>query len=466
MKKELRKNSMWKWAYFGGLIFFIFVWSFVSCSPVHREEQSLGESSKELIFLLGERRQSEEGSHWESVAEEKQGIFEWEGVRIREEERKREKARVDGGRGRDEEICEESTEERRGEGREMGAAEFYEEEQVVESPFYSSWIGEPCRKDSDCPYSGGYCLKEKEGYKKGHCTKKCTRICPDKLGKPITFCIENAFSQGYCVRQCEKIACRAGYICQLRARFHEPSKVKKVCVPAPQGSAQGKKRILYIGDSQSSGSKFAFYIVNFLRNPRSICPSAKSGKNEVHSYAKVSSAARHWGDKSGVSKNWLCRASKIYVNGTAATNTTGAKICQGILSKQKSIFQKLIERHQPDTFLVQLGSNSIGLSESFVKSKVKNLLEQMPPSSLCYWVAPTYGSAKYLAKKRAIERWLKEVLQNYRRIHCHLITSIDEMSRQTTCHPFNTPDGLHLTYCSSLLWGKFIAKKICAIGGL
>ena len=329
------------------------------------------------------------------------------------------------------------------------------------SPSYSSWIGEKCRNNSDCPFKGGYCLKENSGYKGGHCSQSCTNTCPDQAGKPITFCIANNHAKGYCVSQCEHVNCRVGYNCELRQRINQPSKMKKVCVPVRKPPPNGQRTILYIGDSQSSGSKLASHLVSFLREPRHYCASAKTGGNKVYSYAKVSAAARHWGDKTGSSKSWLCQATKVYVNGTASSNTTGAKLCAGITNQSRSIFQRLIALHQPDTFIIQLGANSMGFSETYVKRKIKAMLDQIPSNSLCFWVAPCYGSQKYLAKKRAIEKWLKETFLNYSRLQCHIITSINEMSKQTTCHPFNAGDGLHMTYCGSLLWGQLVSRKIC-----
>lgn len=332
--------------------------------------------------------------------------------------------------------------------------------EISERPALSNWIGEACSRDADCDYAGGYCLRAADGYADGHCTLSCTSTCPDLPNKPITFCIENSAGQGYCVSQCQQIPCRKGYDCQWRQRINQTSKTAPVCVP--ELSSGYTNMFLMIGDSQSSGSKFAQVMVNFLREPQKTCASAKTMANVVYSYAKVSSAARHWSAVSGTNKDWMCNGNTIYTNGTAAQNTSGQQLCSDIINTSSSLFQKLIALHKANAFLIQLGANSIGFSESYVKSRVIDMLDQMPAGSLCFWVAPVYGTT-YTSQKKSIETWLREVLVSYNRVTCELLTSFDEMSVQTTCTPFNTSDGLHLTNCGSQLWGELIRSKICNI---
>ena len=326
------------------------------------------------------------------------------------------------------------------------------------------WIGEPCQQNSDCHYNGGFCLKSGEGFPGGHCSKSCTNTCPDKSGKPVTFCVSNDAGKGICVSQCEKTACRSGYQCLLRSRISDATKLKKVCLPPAKPGRS--LTILHIGDSQSSGTRFAKHMVAFLRTPRASCPGAKAINNTVYSYAKVSSAARHWSAGSGSNKTWLCGAKTVYTNGTASANTNGAALCSGITNKSTSIFEKLIAQHKPTAFLIQLGGNSAGFSESYVKGKVKQMMDQLPTGSLCFWVSPSFSSSKYLTKRKAVEKWLKDSLHAYTRIKCSLLTSIDEMSRQTRCTSFNSSDGLHMTSCGSQIWGELISKKLCALGRL
>ncbi len=99
-----------------------------------------------------------------------------------------------------------------------------------------SWIGEPCTSDRDCTFQGGRCLLPASGYPQGHCTKDCTRTCPDQAGKPVTFCIQASPSQGQCVSQCNSSlypqnGCRPNYACRSQSRFNETTTQKDVCVP-------------------------------------------------------------------------------------------------------------------------------------------------------------------------------------------------------------------------------------------
>ena len=221
--------------------------------------------------------------------------------------------------------------------------------------------------------------------------------------------------------------------------------------------------VLYIGDSQSSGTKFAQTMIDALRNPAKYCPQPRSQNNTVFSYTLVSSAARHWSELSGSSKDWLCAAALIYTNGTAPKNTDGPTICAGITNQSKSVFQRRIEVHKPNAFLIQLGANSIGFSESYVKSRIQRMLDQMPQSSLCFWVTPTYSPTSQLQNRRDMERWTREVFQQNTRVLCHILPSIDEISKQTTCNPFHTSDGIHMTTCGSQLWAQVILSKLCPL---
>jgi hypothetical protein len=223
---------------------------------------------------------------------------------------------------------------------------------------------------------------------------------------------------------------------------------------------------LHIGDSQSSGTQFARIMVDLLREPSKYCSKVHSRQNAVFSYGRVSSASRHWSEQSGSSKDWLCSQTTFYTNGTAAQNTTGAAMCSGITQIQRSVFEQRILLHKPSIFLIQLGGNSMGFSESFVKSRIQRMLDQMPLGSLCFWVTPSLKSQQYDVRNRDIERWTVETLQAYTRLTCYPLTSIQEMSQQTTCSSFNTSDGVHLTSCASQLWGQFIAQKLCALDKL
>lgn len=332
-------------------------------------------------------------------------------------------------------------------------------------PTLQSWIGEPCQTDGDCDYANGYCLKEANGYKGGHCTLSCTRTCPDKNGKPTTFCIDDGTGKGICVSQCPAGNCRAGYQCNTRSRINEPGKQNDVCTPQTGTPGGPSKTFLYIGASHSSGTNLAKVLIAFFKQPKTFCSTAKTSNNSVYSYTRPSAAARHWSAKSGSNKDWLCRQTKIYTNGTASGDTTGPAMCASVAQTNQSPYQGLINKHKPNAFLIQLGDNSLGFSESYVKGKVKDLLDQIPAGSLCMWMAPTYGVGTELqTKKKRMEGWLRDALKNYTRLTCHLLTSYDEMEKQTTCNPFNVSDKLHMTSCGARLLGETTRTKICQLG--
>lgn len=325
------------------------------------------------------------------------------------------------------------------------------------------WIGHPCQRDSECNYTGGICYKEADGYPGGSCSLACTRLCPDKAGEPTTFCIADQAGKGHCVSQCPGGMCRAGYECVARSRVNQSSTLRDVCVPK-RSSSGPSRTFLYIGASQSSGTNLSKVLIEYFRDPGKYC-NAKTQNNKVYSYTRPSSAARHWSARTGSNKDWLCRQTRIWTNGTASSDTTGPKLCAGITQRSRSPFEGLIDRHMPDTFLIQLGDNSLGFSETYVKDKIKALLDQVPSGSVCMWVTPTYGVGTDLqTKKKRMEGWIRDALKAYTRLTCHLLTSYTEMSMQTTCQPFNVSDGLHLTSCGARLMGEALRKKICALG--
>lgn len=337
-------------------------------------------------------------------------------------------------------------------------------EQLTPDIQTQKWIGAPCSVNRECNYPGGICLQASSGFPNGLCSQSCTGLCPDRPGEPTTFCIADSNQKGICVQQCSKSVCRRDYVCVIRNRFKQHV-TKQVCVPKPT-SSQNSKRILMVGDSQSSGTSFAKVMVSFFRAPKTVCSTAQTSNNQVFSYAKVSSAARHWSETKGSSKNWLCRATRIYTNGTTSTHTTGVHVCKGILNQTRSIFEALVALHQPDVFLIQLGGNSAGFSESYVKSRTLRLLNQIPAGRTCFWIAPTHTAAHLKANRVQVVRWIRDTLQRATHVHCTLLESMEDMAKQTSCSSFNVSDGLHMTRCGSDLWGRFTRNQLCSQGGL
>jgi hypothetical protein len=108
------------------------------------------------------------------------------------------------------------------------------------------FIGSPCATDNDCPYDGGFCLRDDEGFPCGTCSLACASLCPDIDGAPETFCIDGADvglpSAGHCLSQCDNAlpgaeGCRDGYVCNVLARF-DGTDVADVCIPEAFDSGQ------------------------------------------------------------------------------------------------------------------------------------------------------------------------------------------------------------------------------------
>lgn len=103
--------------------------------------------------------------------------------------------------------------------------------------FTAGWIGGPCADHADCDYAEAVCLREDEGFPRGHCTLGCDRVCPDRAGMPVTFCIDDVFADtGACTQRCDfdlfgATGCRPGYRCELRPRHREPGLERGVCLP-------------------------------------------------------------------------------------------------------------------------------------------------------------------------------------------------------------------------------------------
>lgn len=109
------------------------------------------------------------------------------------------------------------------------------------TPAWSTpFVGSPCASDGDCPFEGGQCILEDDGFPCGTCTTACDGLCPDQDGAPGTFCVDTAdvglSSGGTCLSRCDPgivggNGCRDGYACAVLDRFGEPPSSTGVCVP-------------------------------------------------------------------------------------------------------------------------------------------------------------------------------------------------------------------------------------------
>ncbi len=94
---------------------------------------------------------------------------------------------------------------------------------------HDGWIGGSCATDDAC--GGAQCFTTLPD---GLCSQWCDTVCPDRAGRPTTFCTDLGLDGGgICVARCTTNAdCREGYGCMDVARNNDPSTVRKACVPA------------------------------------------------------------------------------------------------------------------------------------------------------------------------------------------------------------------------------------------
>jgi hypothetical protein len=104
------------------------------------------------------------------------------------------------------------------------------------------FVGGPCEIDDDCTYEGAVCLAQ--GLQGGLCTLPCDRLCPDREGYPVTFCVDanelpasaGELVEGGCVSRCntgffQDTGCRNGYGCVVAERHNEPQTQTYACLP-------------------------------------------------------------------------------------------------------------------------------------------------------------------------------------------------------------------------------------------
>lgn len=111
------------------------------------------------------------------------------------------------------------------------------------TPALEGYVGSPCATDADCPYEGGTCLRDDEGFPLGSCSAPCDQFCEDAAGFPTTFCAEidalpstvGRLGDGGCVSRCNfeyypYAGCRDGYGCVEAFRAND-SDSTWVCLP-------------------------------------------------------------------------------------------------------------------------------------------------------------------------------------------------------------------------------------------
>lgn len=102
-------------------------------------------------------------------------------------------------------------------------------------PAPGGFIGDGCGAADQC--DGGPCFVEPDGFPGGMCTQPCDELCPDRPGKPVTFCITVPWgNDGFCHSRCDweihpQTGCREGYACVNLPRHNQPQVRRNVCVP-------------------------------------------------------------------------------------------------------------------------------------------------------------------------------------------------------------------------------------------
>jgi hypothetical protein len=105
----------------------------------------------------------------------------------------------------------------------------------------SRWLLSECEQNKDCNYSGGLCHENPYGGR-GFCTSSCTKVCPDKFGYPVSFCVADPENdgEGICVLKGSGLndTCRRypGFeLLPQEERFGQSSVKADVCLPGSLG---------------------------------------------------------------------------------------------------------------------------------------------------------------------------------------------------------------------------------------
>lgn len=109
------------------------------------------------------------------------------------------------------------------------------EEAQPEVPVNHRFIGGACSADLDCESLGDDAVCLLDGEPDGHCTRPCTRGCPDRAGNnQVTFCHAEPSGDAWCRSKCDferfETGCRAGYAC-LDGERPNMAGTADVCLP-------------------------------------------------------------------------------------------------------------------------------------------------------------------------------------------------------------------------------------------
>ena len=149
------------------------------------------------------------------------------------------------------------------------------------------------------------------------------------------------------------------------------------CSTKERTPASSYKSVLYIGDSQSAGH-LGRYVFDHL--------SKTFDAKDIQVYGIGSSSPRHWGDP-GNTKNgeWICKRTGRF--NTEFEIPLKDKICSE--NKDKSAFHH-VNKNKPDLVIFQFLGNSMGFSGSYIKEKVKQLLDEIQGQDCIFITSPPY----------------------------------------------------------------------------
>jgi hypothetical protein len=192
--------------------------------------------------------------------------------------------------------------------------------------------------------------------------------------------------------------------------------VSFACTTAEREPASSYKSVLYIGDSQSAGHLGRFVFDHL---------SKSFEKKDIQVYGIGSSSPRHWGDP-GTSKNgrWLCKRSGRF--NSYFNIPLNEKLCSG--DENKSAFHH-VNRKKPDLVIFQFLGNSMGFNGSYIKKRVKQLLDEIEGQDCIFITSPPYY--KDLAEKNKLRIETEKHFKDAVGERCQFVQGMSEENLST-----------------------------------
>ncbi len=202
--------------------------------------------------------------------------------------------------------------------------------------------------------------------------------------------------------------------------------------------AAANQTLLYLGDSQSTITPMGEILKSHLERHLEVPVVLASASG---------SSPRHWGQSTGIHKDWLCNQPVNYQT-SEEVNQNSESICV----EGKSVIQRLIEIHRPKYFLLQFLGNSVRLRDEpeKLKTHIFALLNSIPRNSHCLWLtSPPAENSVSNGPRLQTQELIAELILEYQRkstLKCQLIRGVNDQSlSQMSEHPEYYMDGYHLT---------------------